>query len=135
MKDNRDKDAGGAGATVTVDNGRYAMLENKCGVAYDAGAMTTLEIYFGAEKAEEGYILVDGLYVGYPNVAQSAYADCGKQAYLAISAFNSGFFRMKVENTPNVTDVKDYNISVSSTGPEVVLEMCIRDRGRRFGCR
>lgn len=122
MKDNRDKDAGGAGATVTVDNGRYAMLENKCGVAYDAGAMTTLEIYFGAEKAEEGYILVDGLYVGYPNVAQSDYADCGKQAYLAISAFNSGFFRMKVENTPNVTDVKDYNISVSSTGPEVVLE-------------
>lgn len=120
MKDNRDNDAGQAGSTVTVDSSRYAMLENKCGAAYDDGAMTTLEIYFGAEQAADGYILVDGLYVGYPNVTQSAYAD--NQAYLAISAFNSGFFRIKVENAQSVTDVKDYNIFASSSSAKVVLE-------------
>ena len=62
----------GAGAPLTVDLDRYGMLTNKCGAAYDESATVTLEIYFGAEANEDGYILIDGLYVGYPNVVQSA---------------------------------------------------------------
>lgn len=120
MKDNRDQDAGGAGATVVVKSAKYGMLSNSCGAAYDNNAMTTLEIYLGAEQASDGYILVDGLYVGYPSVTQSAYAD-GK-AYLAISAFNSGFFRIKVGNAAEVTDVKDYDLSATVTNAAVVLQ-------------
>ena len=120
MKDNRNQDAGGAGSTVVVDSSKYGMLSNSCGAAYDNNAMTSLEIYLGAEQATDGYILVDGLYVGYPTVTQSAYAD--GNAYLAISAFNSGFFRIKVENASEVTDVKDYALSATATNATVSLQ-------------
>ena len=121
MFDNRNGITG-VGAPLTVDVDRYEMLANKCGAGYDEGLTTTLEIYFGAENASEGYILIDDLYVGYPNVTQAAYAACEYNAYLAISSFQSGFFRIKVENADSVADIKDYNISADISGGQVVLQ-------------
>ena len=117
--------AAGAGSTVTVDKTKYTLLTNKCGEAYkeniyDESATVTMEIYLGAEASEDGYILIDGLYVGYPNVVQSAYADC--TAYLAVSSWNSGWVKIKVENKTAVTDIKDYNISASVQNAQVVLQ-------------
>lgn len=103
------------GATVTYVGDGYSRVSNKCGTKYDAsvasGDYATMEIYFGAENAADGYILVDGVYVGYPKVVQSAYTD---GAYLVVSGFASGFFTIKTVNADTVTDIKDYTIGTSA---------------------
>lgn len=113
MSDNR-LNVGIAGEPMQVNKNLYKRLDNKCGEAYNSGKTTTLEIYFHATNMKKGYILVDGMYVGYPKLTQAAYAD-GK-AYLAVSSWLSGFFRIKVENKEEATALKKYSISDSVTG-------------------
>ena len=121
MKDNKDTAyIGIAGEPIQVDKNLYKKLTNRCGANFDKNWNANLEIYLGAEKATDGYILIDGLYVGYPKVTQASYPE-GK-AYLVVSSWLSGFFRMKVENKAEVTDVKDFSITSKLTGGKVVLQ-------------
>lgn len=120
MRDNREY-IGIAGEPMKIlDKKVYNRLENKCGEAYNAGKTTTLEIYFGATKGSQGYILVDGMHVGNPTVARTVFTD-GK-AFLAVSAWHSGFFRIKVENKDKATNVKKYRIMDSVDGAKIVLQ-------------
>lgn len=121
MRDNRDN-VGIAGEPISITKSFYNRLDNKCGAAYHENMTTTLEIYFHESNMKRGYILVDGMYVGYPKLTQAAFTD-GK-AYLAISSWLSGYFRIKVENKAEVTPIKSYVIKDSVTGAsgKIVLQ-------------
>lgn len=111
------------GEPVTWVMEAWEQIEDVCGIDHWSGwtalDFTEVEIYFGAEEAADGYILADGIYVGHPNVTQTAYES--GYAYLMVSGFASSGVQIKVENDAEIKGTA-YALSVSAENAEVVFD-------------
>ena len=106
------------GEPVTWTAGAWDQVNDVCGAdhwnGWTALEFTEVEIYFGEESASDGYILADGVYVGYPDAVQSDYES--GSAYLVVSGFASSGVQIKVENT------EKYTITANAENAAVVFD-------------
>ena len=106
------------GEPVTWTAGAWDQVNDVCGAdhwnGWTALEFTEVEIYFGEESASDGYILADGVYVGYPDAVQSDYES--GFAYLVVSGFASSGVQIKVENT------EKYTITANAENAAVVFD-------------
>lgn len=106
------------GEPVTWTAGAWDQVNDVCGAdhwnGWTALEFTEVEIYFGEESASDGYILADGVYVGYPDAVQSDYES--GSAYLVVSGFASSGVQIKVENT------EKYAITANAENASVVFD-------------
>lgn len=77
-------------------------IENKCGSARVEGEYTRLEIYFGKNSAEEGYIAADGVVVAKLNVTQDFF-DSGKVIFKTSFWGGSTTLAAKVYNAKGIS--------------------------------
>lgn len=108
------------GEPVTWTAGAWDQVNDVCGAdhwnGWTALEFTEVEIYFGEESASDGYILADGVYVGYPDAVQSDYES--GSAYLVVSGFASSGVQIKVDNTAAVK----HTITANAENAAVVFD-------------